>query len=56
MGKTIVELAVRQRYHINILAIKTGECMKFLPGPDHQFREETMHHLGENKDVQKFLK
>ena len=57
VGKTIVELAVRQRYHINILAIKTGECMKFLPGPDHQFREgESIYILGENKDVQKFLK
>ena len=48
---------MRQRYHINILAIKTGECMKFLPGPDHQFREgESIYILGENKDVQKFLK
>ena len=57
VGKTIVELAVRQRYHINILAIKTGECMKLLPGPDHQFREgESIYILGENKDVQKFLK
>ena len=55
-GKTIVELAVRQRYRINILAIKTGEHMKFLPGPEHCFREgETMYILGANKDVQKFL-
>ena len=39
------------------LAIKTGECMKLLPGPDHQFREgESIYILGENKDVQKFLK
>lgn len=57
VGKTIVELAVRQRYHINILAIKTGQRMKLLPGPDHQFREgESIYILGENKDVKKFLK
>ena len=31
--------------------------MKFLPGPEHQFREDdTIYILGENKDVQKFLR
>lgn len=56
VGKTIVELAVRQRYHINILAVKSGEHMKFLPGPEHCFREgDSIYVLGANRDVQKFV-
>ena len=56
IGKTIVELAVRQKYRINVLATRTGDQLEFLPGPMHRFRrEETMFILGANRDVQKFL-
>ena len=56
IGKTIVELAVRQKYRINVLATRTGDQLEFLPGPMQRFRrEETMFILGANRDVQKFL-
>lgn len=57
VGKTVVELAVRQKYRINILAIKRNDQLTPLPGPSHCFQaDETIFILGENKDVQKFLR
>lgn len=57
VGKTVVELAVRQRYHINILATRSNQVLEPLPGPTHCFTEnETIFILGANKDVQKFLR
>ena len=56
VGKTVVEMAVRQRYHINILATKCKGDLEPLPGPTHQFQaDETIFILGGNPDVQKFL-
>ena len=56
VGKTVVELAVRQKYRINILATKHDGKLEPLPGPNHTFlADETIFILGENKDVQKFL-
>ncbi len=56
VGKTVVELAVRQKYHINVLATKRKEKLEPLPGPAHRFQsDETMFILGNNRDVQKFL-
>ena len=56
VGKTVVDLEVRQKYRINVLATRTGDQREFLPGPMHRFRrEETMFILGANRDVQKFL-
>lgn len=55
-GRTMVELQVRQKYRINILAIKHSGKLELLPGPGHRFREdETILILGSNRDVQKFL-
>ena len=57
VGKTVVELAVRQTYRINILATRHGGDLELLPGGSHQFQpDETIYILGGNKDVQKFLK
>ena len=57
VGKTIVELAVRQKYHINILATKRDGKLEPLPGPAHCFRGyETIFILGGNRDAQRFLK
>lgn len=57
VGKTIVELAVRQKYRINILATKHGGKLEPLPGPAHCFTaEETIFILGSNEDTQKFLR
>ena len=56
IGKTVVELAVRQRYRINILAIKRAGTLEPMPGPNHCFRaDETLFILGCNRDTQKFL-
>ena len=57
VGKTIVELAVRQKYCINILATRHGGKLEPLPGPAHCFTaEETIFILGSNEDTQKFLR
>lgn len=56
VGKTIIQLAVRQKYRINILATKTGDQVEPLPGSDHCFTpRETLLVLGNNRDVEKFL-
>ena len=56
VGKTIVELAVRQKYRINVLATKHGGKLEPLPGPAHCFTaDETIFVLGSNRDVQRFL-
>ncbi len=57
VGKTVVQLAVRQKYKINILATKCGDALEALPGPNHVFTaEETILVLGDNRDMQKFLR
>ena len=56
VGKTVVELAVRQKYRINILATKKNGKLDPLPGPNHCFQaDETLLILGANRDIQKFL-
>ena len=56
VGKTIVELAVRQKYHINVLATKQAGKLEPLPGPTHCFMAvETIFILGSNRDAQRFL-
>lgn len=56
IGKTIINLRVRQEHGINILAIKYQGKVEPLPGPDHIFREdETILVMGSNKDLGKFL-
>ncbi|MDR3729390.1 MAG: TrkA family potassium uptake protein [Oscillospiraceae bacterium] len=57
VGKTIVQLGVRQKYHISILAIKREGQLEPLPKPDRCFQSgETMLILGADRDVQKFLR
>lgn len=56
IGKTMVDLGVRTRYHINIMALRRGSELSPLPRPDHIFRgDETMLILGANKDLTKFM-
>ena len=55
VGKTVVDLEVRQKYRINILAIQRGGKLEPLPGPGHCFQaHETMFILGDNRDMKKF--
>ena len=56
IGKSIVQLAVRQKYHISILAIKRGDVLEPLPKPEYIFENnETILIMGANKDIQKFI-
>ncbi|MDD4851345.1 MAG: TrkA C-terminal domain-containing protein, partial [Gemmiger sp.] len=57
VGQTILGLNVRGRYNISVLAIKEGEKMLSMPGPEHTFAHgETMLVMGRNEDLQRFLK
>ena len=56
VGKSIVQINVRQKYHVSILATKRREVLDPLPKPDHVFQEdETLLILGANKDIHHFL-
>lgn len=55
IGKTIAELHVRQKYSINIVAVRRGEEVISMPSADYTFSGfEVIFVLGENKAVQKF--
>ncbi|MEA4891246.1 MAG: TrkA family potassium uptake protein [Peptococcaceae bacterium] len=56
LGKTILQTAVRAKYHISILAIKKNGDIYPLPKPDHEFsRDETLIVMGSNKDMARFI-
>lgn len=56
VGKSMLELNVRRKYHINILATKSDGILDPLPSVDHTFTEnETILILAQNTDIQKFL-
>lgn len=57
IGHTVVDLGVRQRYRLNVLAIrKNGQVMP-MPGPAHEFvPDERVILLGSEKDLQKFIR
>ncbi len=51
-GKTIMELDVRKKYKINIVAIKSGEELNPTPMPDYAFKEEDhIFIIGKSRDV-----
>jgi len=57
VGHTLMDLGVRQRYRLNILAIKRNGEVDPMPGPSSQFQEgDHIVLLGSDKDVQKFLR
>ncbi len=39
-GKTIVSIGVRQNYQVNIIAIKKGNTLNTMPGPDYIFKAD----------------
>lgn len=56
IGKSIEELQVRRRHHVNILAIRVGEKMDPLVSPTYRFTgQECIFILGGNKEVKPFL-
>ena len=57
VGKTIVEKNGRQKYNVNVLAIKHDGIFDALPGPDHLFTaDEKLLVLGNRESVQKMMK
>ncbi|MET0016769.1 NAD-binding protein [Oscillibacter sp.] len=57
IGKTVVQLAVRQKSHVSILAVRKDGVLSPLPGPDHIFAaDERVFMLGADQDVMRLLK
>lgn len=57
VGKTIMELGIRNRYHINILAVKTGDVLRPMPGANYAFTgTEHILALAGREDVRKLLR
>ena len=51
-GKTIIELDVRKKYKMNIIAIKRGETLDPAPLPDFKFAEgDHIFVIGKSRDV-----
>lgn len=51
-GKTIIELDVRKKYKMNIIAIKRGETLNPSPMPDFKFEEgDHIFVIGKSRDV-----
>ncbi len=52
IGKTISDIAVRNKYKINIIAIKTGEVLFPVPGPNYVFSDiDHLVVIGKSNDV-----
>lgn len=57
LGKSLMDLRVRQRYQVNVLAIRREDSLDPLPEAEHVFREgERVFIMGSNKVLRKFLK
>ena len=56
IGKSIADISVRQRYHVNILAIK-DEKESLLPNPEHVLHAgDHLMVMGYKKDMERLLK
>ncbi len=55
VGKTIIELDVRKKYNLNIIAIKNGENVTAAPHPDYRFsKEDNIMVIGTQENIYKF--
>lgn len=56
IGKTIIELDFRNRYHTSIIAIQTKTGVQVMPPADYRFREdEHLMIIGRNEDIRKLM-
>lgn len=56
MGKSIEELQVRRKHHVNILAVRVGETVDPVVSPAYRFTgQESIFILGASKEVKPFL-
>lgn len=52
VGKTVIDVNVRRKYHINIIAIKKGDVLRPLPGGDYVFEaDDHLVVIGKSSDV-----
>ncbi|MCR5825716.1 MAG: TrkA family potassium uptake protein [Oscillospiraceae bacterium] len=57
VGRTLLELNIRRRFQINVIAVKRGGELQLDVDPDAPLlREETLLVIGRESDVQKVLK
>ena len=57
IGKTIIEMDIRNKYHTNIVAIQTADGIQAMPPANYRFKEE--EHLlvmGKNEDIRKLVR
>ena len=56
IGRSIIELGVRQKHRISILSINRGEELEPMPRPEYVFDgSERILILGDNRDIRKFI-
>ena len=54
-GRSIIDINVRKKYHLNIMLIKNGSNIMTLPKADYIFKEDDLILvLGRSEDVLKF--
>ncbi len=57
VGKSIRELDIRNRHHVSVLGIKSGERSNLMPMPDYVIRsDEHLMIIGQKPDVDELLK
>lgn len=57
IGKTIIDMDVRKKYDISILATKTGDVLSPNPSPQYVFsNDDSLLILGHNKIISKLVK
>ncbi len=57
IGHTITELSVRQKYRVNVLAVRQNDTVDPMPGPAYCFNAgDRVILLGSDSDVQRFLR
>lgn len=57
IGKSVIDIDVRKKHNLNVLATKNMEVLKPLSDPGHVFSaSETLLILASKKDIEKYLK
>lgn len=56
VGKSVLDLNFRARYHLSIIGVKYGNHTRILPGADYTFKaDEHLMVIGLQKDIEKIL-
>ena len=56
IGRSIIEMNIRKKYNISILAVKYNDTLHPLPGADYTFKaNDELIILGANRDINRFV-